>query len=65
MKAAPITPIADRYVERRVQDGHEDWTCIYDRATASAFLVGSCSRETQLRILKALNFADRHMEEAS
>ncbi len=60
-----VTPIGDRYVEYVVNDDHDDWICIKDRATGKSFVLGSCPREIQLHVLKALNFADQHMDKVA
>lgn len=44
-----------RYAEVTVRDGRADWMLAKDRQTGETFLVGSCSRELQLRVLDALN----------
>jgi hypothetical protein len=55
--------VPPRYVETHAGDDRwKDWMKVRDRWRGEAFLVGPCSRECQLDVLKCLNLGERAME---
>jgi len=60
-----MTDERSRYIEystipAKIEDA--GWMIIKDRATGEAFGIGHCSRETHIKVLRALNYYDEHMD---